>query len=72
MLVWWRQIRVDNGRSFLPQVWVAGASVLSRTLDPTRIRAQASVHVHPNLQAILRLQTLGLRVNGLSAHENAY
>jgi hypothetical protein len=67
-----RPFRVDHGRSLLPKVRPSGTALLSRTLGARRVRAQATMHVLPDLQTILRLQALGQRLGRLFAHQSAY
>ena len=63
-----RPFRMDNGRRVLLEVWRAGAPFLAGTVDSGRICSQTRVHLYPDLQAILRLQAVVLRLGGLSAH----
>ncbi len=61
--LWKRPFRLDNGRRVLPEVRRPGTAVLAGTMGPGRIGCETGLHLHPDLQAITRIQTVALRLN---------
>ena len=57
-----RQLRMDLGRSLLLEMRPARTPILDRTLGTCRIRTKTSMYLLTDLQAIRRLQAVGLRL----------
>ena len=57
-----RSFRLDHGRCVLLEMWAPGTTFLVRALGTCRICSKACLHMHSDLQAILSLQDVALRL----------